>query len=660
MNKLRLLAATTLATLFCVTATAQTPANTMPDLSGMTDAYLTRIEQKDLAARKAEIAAIHTAAAVKERQAYIRKTLLRELGGFPDRTPLHAQITGTIDNPDYTVQKLVYQSLPHFYVTANVYVPKHGKKPYPAVVGVAGHSPDGKSFKTYQTVWASLAQRGILVLAIDPVGQGERLEHLDPVTHKSLFKGVGTSEHMADGLQTLLTGTAVARYFIWDGIRGIDYLMSRDDVDKAHIGTAGNSGGGTQSAYISTMDQRVTAAVISCYLSSWNAAWADPGPQDSEQVFDSFIADHLDFPDFLTRIAPRPALMEVATQDFFPIQGAHDTFAEAKRMFSLLGVSDHVALFEYNDTHGWSAPRRAAAYKWFSRWFLNKEDDGHEAAVKLNTDAELAASPKGQVVLSYPDAETVQSLNAEQAKKLRQQKPAPKGIKQLAVLVRKRLRLSQEKLNPSARKTGTYTQGSTQVEKIELHPEPGITLPGLVFTPANGPARKHAILYLNPAGAMKDAGQGGAIDNLVQEGNIVLAIDPRGWGESAPPKKLVSGYKTDYQMSMHALLVGKTIPGMQTFDVLNAVQYLKTRPDVDARQISLHTQGIATNLGLYAAVLNPRIKAVVCDKKPQSFLEITELKMNNASPEVIVPGVLQDFDLPDLIQALGPRFRAGQ
>ncbi|HZY63424.1 MAG TPA: acetylxylan esterase [Edaphobacter sp.] len=659
MNKLQSLSIFVLAALACGTLPAQSPASAPPDLSGMTDAYLAQIEQRDLSARHAEIAAIHTAAGVKERQAYIRKTLLRELGGFPDRTPLHAEITGTIDNPDYTVQKLVYQSLPHFYVTANVYVPKHAKKPYPAVLGLAGHGIDGKSFKTYQTVWASLARRGILVLAIDPIGQGERLEHLDSKTHRSLIPVI-TSEHMADGLQTLLTGTSIARYFIWDGIRGIDYLESRDDVDKAHIGTAGNSGGGTQSAYIATMDQRVTAAVISCYMTSWNAMWADPGPQDSEQVFTDFLADHLDFPDFLTRIAPHPALMEVATQDFFPIQGAHDTFTEAKRMFSLLGVSDHVALFEYNDTHGWSAPRRAAAYKWFSRWFLNKEDDRHEAAVTLNTDAELAASPKGQVVLSYPDAQTVQSLNAEQAKRLRQQKPAPKGIKQLAVLVRKRLRLDQQKINPSTDKLGSYTQGSAEVEKIQLHPEPGITLPGLVFTPANGPARKHAILYLNPAGVTADAAPGGPIDHLVKEGNIVLAIDPRGWGASAPPKKLVSGYKTDYQMSMHALLVGKTIPGMQTFDVLNAFHYLEKRPDVDANQIALHTQGIATNLGIYAAVLDPHINGVVADKAPLTFLQITELKLNNVSPEVIVPGVLQDFDLPDLIRALGPRFRVSQ
>lgn len=664
VNKRRSFLALVLTLALCGLAVAQSSVKADGDLAGMTDAYLTKIEQRDLSVRHGEIAAIHNASQVRERQAYIEKTLLREIGGFPERTPLHAQITGTIDHPDYQVQKLVYQSLPNFYVTADIYVPKNARKPYPAVLGLAGHSGYGKAAGNYQTVWVSLVKRGFLVLAIDPIGQGERLEHLDPTTHRSLLRAGGTAEHMADGLQTLLTGTNIARYFIWDGMRGIDYLESRDDVDKTRIGTAGNSGGGTQSAYIATLDSRVTAAIISCYMTSWNTMWADPGPQDSEQVFNRFLADHLDFADFLIRIAPRPVEMEVATKDFFPIEGAHQTFAEAKGIFHLLNADGHVAIFEAGDTHGWSKPRRQAAYRWLARWLQDKNDDGTEATLHLDPPAVLNATPSGQVFITYPNAESVQSLNAALAEKLRA-KPAPTSIKQLAVLVRKRLALKRLALpneipSPSIEKAGTYMQGAARVEKIKIHTEPGITVPGLVFTPSKGSARKHAILYLDPAGIEADAIPGGAIDRLVQQGNVVLAIDPRGWGESAPPHKMVSGYRTDYQMSMHAMLVGKSMPGMQTYDVLSAFQYLAKRPDVNSKQISLHTQGIATNLGLFAAVLEPRIKTVVCDKAPMSFLAITQLKLNNTSPEVIVPGVLRDFDLPDLTRALGPRFRIGK
>jgi cephalosporin-C deacetylase-like acetyl esterase len=659
MNRRHSLSALALAVALCGAAVAQPPVKADGDLSGMTDAYLTKIEQQDLSVRHDEIAAIRNASQVRERQAYIEKTLLHELGGFPERTPLHAQINGTLDRPDYQVQKLVYQSLPNFYVTANVYVPKSGHKPYPAILGVAGHSPYGKAADHYQTVWISLARRGFLVIAIDPVGQGERFEHLDPNTHRSLLPLNGTPEHMADGLQAMLTGSSLARYITWDGIRAIDYLESRDDVDKAHIGVTGVSGGGTQSTYIATLDSRISAAAIACYLTSWNAMWADPGPQDSEQVLDRFLADHLDYADFLIRIAPRPVEMDVATRDFFPIAGAHATYAEAKNIFHLLGVDDHINLTEADNPHRWSTPLRLSTYKWFAHWFQNRPDSGVEADVKLEIPAELNATPSGQVLITYPHAETVQSLNAALAEKLRA-KPAPTSIKQLAVLVRKRLDLPKEKLNPSVEKTGFYTQGNARVEKINIQTEPGITVPGLVFTPSKGPARKHAILYLNPAGMAADAASGGAIDQLVQQGNVVLAIDPRGWGESAPPHKMVSGYRTDYQMSMHAILVGKSIPGMQTYDVLSAFQYLAKRSDVNPREISLHTQGIASNLGIFAAVLQPRIKTVVCDKAPMSFLAITQLKLNKTSPEAIIPGVLLDFDLPDLTQALGSRFRIGE
>jgi hypothetical protein len=146
--------------------------------SVQTDAYLTRIASKQLAERREEVGKMRDAKDVRVRQAYIERTLLREIGEFPERTPLRAEITGSLDHPDYTVQKLVYQSMPGFYVTADVYVPKNAKKPYPAVLGVAGHSPDGKAFDSYQMVWVSLARRGILVLAIDPVGRGNALNIL--------------------------------------------------------------------------------------------------------------------------------------------------------------------------------------------------------------------------------------------------------------------------------------------------------------------------------------------------------------------------------------------------------------------------------------------------------------------------------------------------
>ena len=634
---------------------AQTATPPVNAYSAQTDAYLTKIATQQLAERREEIAKIRDAKGVQARQAYVERTLLRELGGFPERTPLHAEITGTLDHPDYTVQKLVYQSLPGFYVTADVYVPKNGPKPYPAVLGVAGHSPAGKAFASYQTVWVSLARRGILVLAIDPVGQGERLEHLDPVTHKSLVATGGTAEHIADGLPLLLTGTNIARYFVWDGMRGIDYLQSREDVDKARIGVAGNSGGGTQSAYISALDKRVTASIISCYLSAWDAMWHDPGPQDSEQVFDRFLADHLDYADFLSQNAPRPAEMEVATHDFFPIAGARATFQDAKHTYDLLGKSDHIAIFEAEDNHGWSQPRRVATYQWLSRWLLGSPGSSEEAAVQLEPPPALAATSTGQVMTSYPGAQTLQSLNSEATEKLRA-KPFEGSPAQLAKVVRMRLGLPASVGLPAVESKGSQVQGTLTGEKLHIHTENGVTVPAMLFVPKGGPSRKQAILSINPADMTADAGP---IQKLVDEGNVVLAIDPRGWGESMPPEQMISGYHSAYQLAMHAILVGKSVAGMQTVDVLSAFRYLSTRAEVDPKAISPRTPGFACNIGLFAATVEPHIGMVICDQQPMSYLAMTHQPLSKVPPEVIVPGVLRDFDLPDVIRVLGLRYRVG-
>ena len=641
-------------------ATAQQGSLTVDTTLGdMTDKYLSVLEQQQLATTHKEIAELHTADMVRQRKAYVDKTLREELGGFPEKTPLEPQITGEIDHSDYRVQKLVYQSMPHFYVTADVYVPKQGQGPYPAVLGVAGHSNDGKAAANYQTVWISLAKRGFIVLAIDPVGQGERIGHLDPQTHKQILRPNGTMEHMDDGLQALLTGTNIARYFVWDGIRGVDYLRSRSDVDKDRIGVAGNSGGGTQSAYIASMEPRIAAAVVSCYLSAWTQMWMDPGPQDAEQVFNRFLADHLDYGAFLTAISPRPVQMQVATKDFFPIEGAHETFAEEKRLFQVLGVDDHLDLFEAGDMHGWSKPRREATYKWFARWLQHREDDGHEDEITAEAPSALNATRTGQVLTSYPDAETVQSLNAELAERLRAKPLAATGA-QLAALVRNRLSLPTDNKAPSVDQVGSVSRNNVSIEKINIHSEAGITVPGLLFKPSGGPDRKPAILYVTPAGMATDATTGGPIDRLVEQGNVVLAIDPRGWGESAPPVKWTSGYPASYQVPMRAILVGKSMPAMQTYDILRAFQYLTTRPDINPRNISLYTKDKATNIGLLAVAVEPRIKRIVFDKQPMSYLEMTQLKVNRLAPDIFLPGVLRDFDLPDVIRILGPRAQSEQ
>src|SRR6185295_18530567 len=141
-----------------------------------------------------------------------------------------------------------------------------------------GHGVDGKAGS--RQIAVGLATKGFIALAYDPLGQGERVQYYDPDLRDSKVGGP-TTEHSHSNGHTLLIGDNVARYRIWDGIRGIDYLLTRPDVDGARIGCTGCSGGGTLTTYISALDDRVKAAAPSCYINSWEELLKGPGPQDA-------------------------------------------------------------------------------------------------------------------------------------------------------------------------------------------------------------------------------------------------------------------------------------------------------------------------------------------------------------------------------------------
>lgn len=634
-------------------AQAQTSLDVATGLEGMVDRYLTSIAREQWQARAARVAALRTAADVRERQAYIRKTMLEEIGGFPAKTPLNARVTGTLDRADYTVEKLIYESQPRYYVTANLYVPKTGRPPYPAVLGTAGHSLDGKAAEIYQRAWIALAKRGFVVLAYDPPGQGERLEYLNPATGKSHLPGGGTGEHTMAGTQCLLTGTSIARYMVWDGIRAFDYLLTRKEVDPLRIAVAGNSGGGTQSSYLAVFEPRLAAAAPSCYITSWETLWPGPGPQDAEQNFAGFLRDGLNFPDFLIAFAPKPIHMATAIRDFFPIDGARSTYAEARRVFDLMRAGDRVGFFEYDDQHGWSQPRREATYRWFARWLQNRQDDGAEPQFTTEPPAVLQVTRTGQVATSITGAETIQSLNAALAGRIYAKRTGAGG-RNIPALVRARLVVPETREIPAWDRRGVVERQGYQIEKIEMQPEPGITVPGLVFVPSVGAARKPAVLWVNAAGKAADSAEGGEIEAVVRAGHIVFAVDPRGWGEGAPPPKR-SGYSVAYQTAQRAFLTGRTLVGMQTGDVLRAFDYLNSRHDVDSGKIAILGKGNGGVVALYAAALEPRIRRVARRDAPASYMDIVRSPMHEGIMDIVVPGVLRDFDLPDVAASVRPR-----
>jgi len=229
---------------------------------------------------------------VNRRRTYLREQMLEDLGGFPDRTPLNARVVGVLERTGYRIEKIIFDSQPHFYVTANLYLPTTGRPPYPAILFPLGHERGGKTNPTWQQMLGSLATKGFVALAWDPVGQGERLQIFDEDLRESKV-GNSTTEHTVVGTQCMLVGDHLARYTIWDGMRALDYLLTRKEVDPARIGLTGNSGGGTHTAYIAALDDRIQVAAPSCYITSWHLMLDTIGPQDAEQTFPFWLQEGL-------------------------------------------------------------------------------------------------------------------------------------------------------------------------------------------------------------------------------------------------------------------------------------------------------------------------------------------------------------------------------
>jgi alpha/beta hydrolase family protein len=184
--------------------------------------------------RDREIAKLKSKSDWLKRQEIVKDKLVKMLGPFPERTPLNTQITGSIKKDGYRVDKIIFESRPGFYVTGCLYIPDGISGKAPAVLNVIGHNQEAFRAPLYQVVIYNLVMKGIIVLAIDPPGQGENIQYYNPETKYSSV-GYSVIEHCYFGNQCFLSGTSCAKYFVWDGIRAIDYLMSREDVDPGSL-----------------------------------------------------------------------------------------------------------------------------------------------------------------------------------------------------------------------------------------------------------------------------------------------------------------------------------------------------------------------------------------------------------------------------------------
>lgn len=594
--------------------------------------------------RDKEIASLKTKEDWVSRQKKVKEILMKTVGPFPEKTPLNAKVTGVVKKEGYKIEKIIYESMPGFYVTGCLYIPE-GRGIKPAILFVSGHTQESFRYEAYQIMILNLVKKGFMIFAIDPVSQGERVQLYDSEKNASLI-GPTTREHGYLGNQTLISGVSLARYFIWDGIRAIDYLLTRKEVDSSRIGVTGQSGGGTQASYIFAFDDRIKAGAPVNYITGFRRLLESIGPQDAEQNFYHGIYNGITHADFLEVRAPNPALISAGTRDFFSIQGTRETYAEVINAYKAFDKEENIGLVEDDFGHGYTTKLREGIYAFFQK-NLNLPGNPKDENVTILDPKELMVTTTGNIASSFEDAETVSTINKKESQILIDNiKISRKNIESHLALVKIKAKELSGYVAPHAETKpvfrGRYQRDGYSVEMYALKGEGNCIIPLLLFVPETG-SKFSSVIYIHPKGKITDAAVGGKIEQLVKKGHIVAAPDLIGTGETSGRGSV-------------AMLIKRSIVGIQAGDIVRVTNFLKSRKDVDVNKIG----GVAFDeicpVLLHAAAMEKSIQSILLVGSIISYRSIVMNNLYNTElSNYAVAGALNAYDLPDLMGSIAPR-----
>lgn len=605
--------------------------------------------------------AIRSRAQLVRRQKAIRRFIRDCLGGLPpSNTPLNARTVGTVTGKGFVIEKVIFESRPKTFVTANLYLPNSARRnprthvrghsgQRGAVLLLCGHHELAKHCDEYQRVCQTLVDVGLVVFAVDPIGQGERVSY--PPETKINW---GTMEHDYAGVQCQPLGDSIARYFLHDAMRALDYMRSRPEIDPDRIGVTGNSGGGTQSCLMMLADPRIAAAAPGTFVMSRESYMWTGGAQDSEQIWPGFTAAGFDHEDILLAMCPKPVRVLAVTYDFFPIEGTRRTVERCQRFWKLWGRGNDVDLVEHEYIHHYTPRLTRAAAEFFARHLLGKR------TVRVRANAAATFEPSrlwctrtGQVRTSFPASRVVHDENVLRLKSLRRS-PLPPRRRALAWL---RQRVFAHRvlcpLNPRIPWTGTV--GGLEIQQAFWMSQQGICNDGLVFRDP-----KHAGKNLPVTIAVWDGGCTELqphfrwIRSQCRSGRAVLALEVTGVGHLLP-HPLTSRTPQEFYGMLHKMQDDLTwldddLAALRAFDVTRAIDLTSGFPGLTHRGVRLYAHG---RQGLYAqlaASIDRRVKGIEVVDGIGSYAKLVKSRTYDSFEvkSLIVRGILRYADLPEL------------
>lgn len=571
------------------------------------------------------------------------------LSPLPERTALHATITGTYKGDGFVVDMIHFQSRPRLYVTGNLYRPANsspGEK-LPAVLYVCGHSNRGRDGNktAYQSHGIWFAKHGYICLTIDTLQLGE----------------IAAYHHGTYNLQRWWwhsRGYTPAGVEAWNGVRAVDYLLSRDDVDPERIAVTGISGGGAATFWIAAADPRVALAVPVSGMSDLESYVPNRvinGHCDCMFLYNTF---RWPWTRIAALIAPRPLLFVNSDQDrIFPMDGNERVIARLERLYSLYGAGDRVDAVVSVGGHAYRQDIRQAAFRFINLWLKNDPRPITDSEENLVADSRNPATfpipPEKLRVFPTDDDLPSDQLNtkidelfvplAEVAA------PSPIDWSSWRDELWQQLRRVVFGYFPDDIPAATLV--SQEEHRFRLASEEGIQFD--VWWEGDLPTRPGRILLV--VLGESDAGKVPAwVKEVAQEGQAVFYCEPRGVGNTRWTRKNPPNY-----VERSHVLLGRTVDTGRVWDVAAAAKYLAAQfaPKATSQErtssdpqtqlvVELAGQGGAGLLAAYAALWADQVDSVTAVEPPLSH-------MSNDAPQFL--NILRVADVPVMLGLLAPR-----
>jgi len=624
--------------------TTQHPITSSVDLRDMLRQYLIEraLNCMDESAQRRKNAL--TTGEIDAYQESVRKTIADFYGKMPfgaDAPQLEVTPVSQFEKRGYRIENVLFDSFPGWQVNATVYVPLGFAPPYPAVVIPVGHS--GKQFESYQFPAQYFARNGYLAVLFDPPGQASE-------------KKTG-NDHFVDGVRCYLVGETSSRYFVADALRCVDYVYSRADVDTRNgVAMTGVSGGGTTTLLASVLDERITVMGPSCCLSSradLDIVQAYAGCPETA-MFGRY-ADLIDETDFLSAIAPKPTLLMAGAKDeVFRIDDTRALANEVAAFFEALGQPEKFVFHVDPGGHAYTLAQAHAFTLFMDKWLRNQPVERavpDKADFSLDPYDEMRCHPRQDV-----NMRTLTLLEAEMQEKNRR----PVDVNQIRDFVGAHSDRRESLQGTQGDAGEPFLVWTHRWQQILLKPEPGIELPATFLCGAARPTGailhfddQHRDRLLERHGILMRAL--GFLDGRESESpHSLLSVDVRGWGDTKPalyPYELAGWGGIDRFVAYISAALGDPLMAQRVRDGLAALDYLRSRPEVDPAKIVVTGCGLGGIVALHVAAIGGAHGVVTWDA-PISFKTLLEADKYTWPADAFWPNALVHSDLPELALSL--------